>query len=466
MLDVRGTASAVRGGSATASEVVASALDRIDAANDTLNAFVHLDQNAALAAARDIDRRLAAGDDVGPLAGVPFGVKDLEDCAGMPTRSGSLLFADAPLARVDSPHVARLRAAGAVAVGKTATPEFGLDSATHSRLYGTTRNPWDLERTPGGSSGGSAAAVAAALVPFATATDGGGSTRGPAANCGLVGLKPTHGLIGLTRASDRSVSGALTADVLGTCRLLDVMAGPTRGDRTSLLQRPLGSFEHLAETLDVRGLRAAWTADLGHAVVQAEVATACESAALRLVEAAGLELVDRRVTTISAFPSWVQQALVGLRGELELDGLWPARRDDLTEQVRELLDDVTVDCASVARARREARQVEADLADAFTDVDVLLTPTSACLPWAAGGRYPREIDGIDASTTGPDALMMVANACWLPAISMPAGLSRNGLPIGLQIMAPRGRDAVLLRLARIGEQTSPWPLHAPPMAVP
>ena len=173
-------AEAIRLGRYTASALLERCIAEIAAHDGDLNAFVHLDLDGARAAARAVDAAISAGEDVGPLAGVPFGVKDLEDCAGMPTTHGSLLFADEPPVAEDSIHVARLRAAGAIPIGKTAAPEFGTLQFTRSKALGVTRNPWDLTRTPGGSSGGSAAAVAAGLVPFATASDGGGSTRIPA----------------------------------------------------------------------------------------------------------------------------------------------------------------------------------------------------------------------------------------------------------------------------------------------
>src|SRR5947208_10994168 len=186
-------AEAVRKGERKATEVLDQHAAAITAADDKLNAFVHLDLDRAREAAEQIDARRARGEDPGPLAGVPFGVKDLEDCAGMPTSYGSLLFKCRPPVPEDSVHVGRLRGAGAVPIGKTAAPEFGVTAFTHTKAWGTTRNPWDPTRTPGGSSGGSAAAVAAGLVPFSTASDGGGSTRIPAAFTGLVGLKPSFG---------------------------------------------------------------------------------------------------------------------------------------------------------------------------------------------------------------------------------------------------------------------------------
>src|SRR5581483_8863166 len=189
-------ASAVRERRVSATELVQEALQRIERHNPALNAVVSLRAEEARDDARALDERIARGEDPGPLAGVPFLVKDMEDVAGMRTTFGSPLFADAPPATRDGLIPRRLRAAGAIPIGKTNLPEFAFAGFTDTRLFGPTRNPWNVEWSAGGSSGGSAAALAAGMVPVATATDGGGSIRIPSALCGLVGLKPTNGVIG------------------------------------------------------------------------------------------------------------------------------------------------------------------------------------------------------------------------------------------------------------------------------
>ncbi len=235
-------------------------------------------------------KRWPAGETLGPLAGVPFGVKDLEDCAGMPTTRGSRWYADAPPATRDDIHVERFRAAGAIPIGKTATPEFGAFGYTASPLHGVTRNPWNPERTPGGSSGGTAAAVSAGAITFGTASDGGGSIRGPAASCGLPGLKPTYGRVptfGVTRHAGNAVNFALATTVADTALLFDIAAGPDMRDRTSLPD-PGVSYVDAIEQLDVAGLRAAWSADLGFVTTDPEVVALTERAASVLFDAASL----------------------------------------------------------------------------------------------------------------------------------------------------------------------------------
>src|SRR5688500_13432111 len=283
-------AESVRAGERKAMEVLDACLADVAAGNERLNAFVHLDEEQARAAAEAVDAAVARGGDPGPFAGVPFGVKDLDDCAGMPTSHGSLVFKGQPPAAADSIHVARLRAAGGVPIGKTAAPEFGTLNFTKTKAWGITRNPWALDRTPGGSSGGTAAAVAAGLIPCGTASDGGGSPRIPAASAGLGGMKPSHGRIPPPgpSGSQTAVYGLLTTTVAESARHLDVAAGPDERDRLSLPAPTLG-YEAAIESFDVAGLRGRWSVDLGFVEhVDPEVATLAEAAARSLATAAQL----------------------------------------------------------------------------------------------------------------------------------------------------------------------------------
>ncbi|MCU1460835.1 MAG: putative amidase [Acidimicrobiales bacterium] len=462
MDDVIAVAEAVRSGQRSAVDVLDECLTGLDAANPALNAFVVVDEGLARKAAEAVDAAMARGEDPGPLAGVPFGVKDLEDCAGLPTSHGSLLYQDRPPVAEDSVHVARLRAAGGVPVGKCAAPEFGSTCMTATKAWGVTRNPWDVSRTPGGSSGGSAAAVAAGIVPFATASDGGGSTRIPGAFCGLPGFKPSYGRIPHPGAqeSNTSVFGAMVTTVADAARHLDVAAGPDDRDRTSL-PPPGVRYESLIETLAVSGLRAAWSADLGFAVVDPEVEAIAFGAAEALVDAAGLDLVEREVSIANAMRLWWGAGAVDLWMDLEKD-MWPARADEIMGWNRasfERMDGYTVEQFARVWKRRAALEQQAHAI--FQDVDVVLTPATAVPAFAAEGPLPTEIDGRDARHSGPTPFTMLANLCWNPAVSLPAGLSAGGLPVGLQIVGPRHRDDIVLRLSRIFEQARPWPRLAP-----
>jgi aspartyl-tRNA(Asn)/glutamyl-tRNA(Gln) amidotransferase subunit A len=349
-----------------------------------------------------------------------------------------------------------------VPVGKTAAPEFGVTAFTSTKAWGTTRNPWNLERTPGGSSGGSAAAVAAGLVPFCTASDGGGSTRIPAAFSGLVGIKASYGRIPHEAAalSQTSVVGALTTTVADAARHLDVAAGPDDMDRASL-PAPDVCYEDAIESLDVRGLRATWSFDLGFAVVDPEVAARCNAAARDLVDAAGLRLLDRPFAVDNAMRTWLSAGAVDQWLDLE-PGMWPERKQDFTGLVRAGLSrSESWTLPRFARALRYRQALEETVADLFRDVDILLAPATAVAAFAADGPLPMEIDGKDASHCGPVPFTMLANLCWNPAISVPAGLTADGLPVGLQIVGRRHADDVVLRLARLYEQARPWPRLAP-----
>lgn len=454
-------AEAVRGGERKAVEVLEDCLSRIEAANPELNAFVHLDPELARREATRVDDAVARGEDPGPLAGVPFGVKDLEDCAGMPTSYGSLLYKGRPPVDEDSIHVGRLRAAGAVPVGKTAAPEFGATCYTHTPAWGTTRNPWNPDRTPGGSSGGSAAAVAAGMVPFCTASDGGGSTRIPAAFTGLLGFKPSYGRIPhpAAAASQTSVYGALTTTVADAARHLDVAAGPDDRDRVSL--PPSGvRYEEAIESLDVSGLRAVWTPDMGFAVVDPEVGALAEDAAFALAEAAGLKLVERPMQFTDPIKVWLTAGAVDLWQDLE-KGMWPERTNEFDSFVRYgLSTSESITVGRFARFLKWRDRLEHEVAELFRDVDVVLSPSTAVPAFNAAGPMPTEINGQSVFPAMVVPFTMVGNLCWNPAVSVPAGMTVDGLPVGMQVMTRRHADELVLRLARIYEQARPWPRHA------
>lgn len=448
-------AAAVRAGERKAVEVLDECLAAVAAGNDRLNAFVHVDEGLARVAAEAVDTAVARGDDPGLFAGVPFGVKDLDDCAGMPTSHGSLVFKGRGPVAADSIHVARLRAAGGVPIGKTAAPEFGTLNFTKTKAWGITRNPWDVSRTPGGSSGGSAAAVAAGLVPVATASDGGGSTRIPAGFSGLVGLKPSHGRIPHPgpSGSQTAVHGLLTTTVADSARHLDITAGPHDDDRLSLPASGL-RYEDLIESLPVAGRRARWSVDLGFVEdIDPDVAGVAEAAASALVQAAGLELDGKDVALTDPVRTWLSGGAMDLWFSIEED-MWPGVADDLTRYSRDSLEQTKdYPVSKYARAVRRREQLTRDAARLFAEVDVLLTPTTAVPAFAAEGPPP---GGAMATP-----FTMLANLCWNPSISVPAGLTRDGLPVGLQITVPRHQDELALRLARIWEQTQPWPRFAP-----
>jgi aspartyl-tRNA(Asn)/glutamyl-tRNA(Gln) amidotransferase subunit A len=455
----------VRTGELSAVALTELCLEAIDAYNEELNAFVHVDAESAMKSASAVDAVVRSGrhEELGPLAGVPFGVKDLEDCAGMPTTKGSRWFADGTAKTADSIHVARLRAAGAIPLGKTATPEFGAWAYTASPLLGVTRNPWNTERTPGGSSGGSSAAVSSGMVPFATASDGGGSIRTPAAFTGLVGLRSTYGRIptlGDTHLAQNAVVGTLTTTVGDTALLLDVMAGPDARDRTCL-PTPARSYVDALDQVDISGLRVAWSSDLGFAIVDPQIATICERAAIDFVGSIGAKLVDRPIRLGDFTLTYAYIEGVDMFVDIERE-LYEGRLNELDplsapgwEHLR------TRTLPEAAGTESDRRRLVTEIAAFFEDIDLLLTPMASVPPFAAQGPMPEEIGSVKVHQGMTVVHGFLASLANLPAISLPAGLTNDGLPVGLQVTGPRFREDLVLAASARYESARPWPRHRP-----
>ncbi|MFT5441266.1 MAG: aspartyl-tRNA(Asn)/glutamyl-tRNA(Gln) amidotransferase subunit A [Myxococcota bacterium] len=455
-------AAAVKRRDVSAQEMAERALDRIDATHESLNGFVYVAREQALADAKRVDESIGRGEDPGPLAGVPFGVKDMDQCAGMPVTYGSLIHKGQPPAQEDSVHIRRLRQAGAIPVGMTSCSEFGTVHFTHTKAWGTTRNPWNLDLTPGGSSGGSGAVVAAGVVPFATAGDGGGSTRIPASFGGLVGMKPSYGRIPREEAStsQTAVWGALTRTVADAARHLDITSGPNDRDRTSL--PPSGvHYETAIEHLTTEGLKAVWSPDLGYAKVDPEVLEICETAAGALIREAKLNHLDRQVTLTEPVKAWLGAGAIDIWLHLEKKD-WPDRAGELVGHVRRNFEATeSLPMPVYANFMRRRHQLELEVAELFEQTDILITPTTAVTAFDATTPRNVTIEGQAIEPAMNVPFTMLANMCWNPAISVPAGVTRAGLPVGLQFTTRRHHDELALRLGRIAEQINPWPLTAP-----
>jgi aspartyl-tRNA(Asn)/glutamyl-tRNA(Gln) amidotransferase subunit A len=443
-------------------ELMEAVLARIDATNADLNAFVALHPRERLsAAARAAEARIARGE-ARPLEGVPLGVKDLEDAAGLPNTQGSRLFEGRISAR-DTTQVARLQAAGAIAIGKTNAPEFGVTAITKNLVYGVTRSPWDLAATPGGSSGGSAAALAAHVCPLVTASDGGGSIRIPASFVGAFGLKTSFGRVprgpfAQWEFDDKSVAGPLTKTVADAALVLDVTAGPSPCDPNSLPAPGLSYVAALAEALPA-GTRFGWSPDLGYAVVQSDVAALAEDAAHVF------EKLGHRLVPIAGGPPELGRDW-GLLGAFELrsylSSFLPERREDIARGTMQGLDLAeTIDARAWGEMARKRAELNAWCATLFEQVDFLLTPTVPYDPPPAKGPFPRETEGRRQRPAGVAAFTIPFNWSWHPAATVRAGLSRRGLPAGLQIVGPRHRDDLVLRAALAFERERPWHPHWP-----
>ena len=427
-----------------------------------LNTCSHTDFERARESARHADVSL-------PFGGVPFGVKELEKVEGWPHTEASLIFRDR-VADHDDTSVTRLRATGAVLAAQTTAPEFGGINCTSTALHGTTRNPWNPERTPGGSSGGTAAAVAGGLLPIATGSDGGGSIRGPAGFSGLFGLKATYGRIPKgpdgTIEPMTTVLGCLTRSVRDTARYFDACNGFDRRDPLSLPR--VGGWEAGLGSHDLSGMTAAIVVDLGIARVRSEVADLVAAEAERLARAAGLRIV----TVTPALPplrgAWAmanQPPMVA-----DLGDAYPDRIGELSAEIAAGLQSAreryTLErAASIERYRR---QLNGAMADLFDQADFVFCSTHPDVAFAAEGPPPSTIPGADLihevgftrAIMNNAALTAPSNLNGSPAASIPAGLV-DGLPVGLQVLAGHHREQLLLDLALEAERSMPWPLVAP-----
>lgn len=453
-----------RAGTLSPVEATRSILARIARLDPKVNAFCLVDEEAALAAARASEARWRAGAPMGPLDGVPASIKDLILTRGWPTLRGShTVERDQPWTE-DAPATARLRESGAVLLGKTTTPEFGWKGVTDGPLTGITRNPWNLERTAGGSSGGASAQVAAGFGPLAVGTDGGGSIRMPAGFAGIVGLKPSFGRVPAWPASPMSTLahlGPMTRTVTDAARMLNVLAQPDARDWYAL---PYDGRDWTAGLeAGVKGLRIAYSATLGYAKVEAEVAAGVAAAAEVFVNDLGahVEAVDPGFSDpVEIFWTlWIAGAFKGMGG--------------IEAAKKKRMEPPLVACIE-AGARLslkdnldaiEARvQLGMRMRQFHESYDLLLTPTLAVPAFKVGELAPGIPTGPGAepkSWTSWTPFTYPFNLSQQPAITVPAGFTRDGLPIGLQIVGPMHREDLVLRAARAFEIARPWDARRP-----
>ncbi len=427
-----------------------------------LNAFSFTDFDRARESARHADVAL-------PFGGVPVGVKELEKVEGWPYTEASMIFRDR-VADHDDTSLRRLRTSGAVLAAQTTAPEFGGINCTSTELHGTTRNPWNLARTPGGSSGGTAAAVAGGLLPLATGSDGGGSIRGPAAFSGLFGLKATYGRIPKgpdgTIEPMTTVLGCLTRSVRDTARYFDVCNGFDRRDPLSLPR--VEGWEAELGTHDLSGLTGVILVDLGIAQVRDEVAEVVEASAEGLARAAGLRLVTIVPTLPPLRGAWAmanQPPFVA-----DLGDAYPDRVEELSPEMAAGLESARerYNLERAASIERYRRQLNGAMAEIFDEADFVFCSTHPDVAFAAEGPPPATIPGRDLvaevgfvrAIMNQAALTAPSNLNGSPAMSIPAGLI-DGLPVGLQVLAGHHREQLLLELALVAERATPWPQVAP-----
>jgi amidase len=446
-------------------EVMQAVLARIDAVNPDVNAIVTLVREDALRQARLATAAFRRGAAPPPLLGVPVAIKDVTATKGIRTTHGSKLF-EGHVPDEDALVVQRLRAAGAIVIGKTNTPEFAFGPNTVNAVFGATRNPWNLALTAGGSSGGSAAALATGMCPLAEGTDLGGSLRGPASYCGVVGFRTTPGLIPRYPSAlawdTYSVEGPMTRTIADTALMLSVMAGADDRSPISYEADPRG-LVRAAKTPSVKGWKIAWTSDLGGLMtIDDEVRRVFEgaipafrSAGARVQEASpdfgdvpeivrltrGLLMVARHADKLAEHRAVLQEGLV----ENTEQGLALTSRD--------------VARGELLRTRQWQR-----VREFLASRDLLITPTSATPPFPIEQPHPVEINGRPVGRMLQRSYLTYAfSVLGLPAISIPCGFTRQGLPVGLQIVGRRRGEAAVLRAAAAFEAARPWAAHVPPI---
>ena len=456
-------AQAIRTRQVSSVEVTQHFYERIERLDTQLNSYLALCEDQALADARAADEAVARGWALGPLHGIPISIKDLEMTKGIQTTLGSYLFRDRT-PEIDSIVVERVKAAGAIVLGKTNTPEFGQSGSTENKVSDPCRNPWNTDRTPGGSSGGAGAALAAGLCTIATGSDGGGSIRIPASFSGVFGIKPTqhrvprYGGYGRPAANHFSQSGPMSRTVADTALLLQVLAGPDSRDPNSIRETPPDFSAGLGRS--VAGMRIAWSPDYGYAGVDPEVAEITARAA-RVFEELGAIVEDAPLQLEDPFDAFFD--VFATAAYTSYGHLLEEHRDDFSYPALYSIEHGSrVDGARLSRAIVRVDQLGRQMEDFFDSYDLLLSPTMATPAFEIGNR-PAVIGGKEVDPLwGFLPFTYPINMTGQTASSVPCGFSSDGLPIGLHIIGPRRAEARVLQASAAFERARPWAGKIPP----
>jgi len=456
-------AEAIRKREISCVEVVDAILERIEKINPKINAYCTVLTEGARQAAEEADEAVKQGKHVGPLHGVPVSIKDLIFTKGIRTTFGSKIF-EHFIPKEDAIVVQRLKAAGAIILGKTNTCEFGYKGVTDNLLFGVTRNPWNLNLTSGGSSGGAGAAVAAGLGPLAVGSDGGGSIRIPSSFCGIFGFKPSFGRIpkypALPGWETLDHNGPMARTVRDAALMLDIMAGPHDADRLSLPDEKVSYLKSIESK--PKGLKVAWSIDLGYAVVDPQVRTIVEKA-VEVFKGLGWKLHEARPNFGDPEPIFTTIILAETAAALiDAMGEWGEKIDPPLARLVEYGKDISA--TDYVKATFQRKEFWEKVYDFFKKYDLLLTPTLAVPPFPIEeGMGPVVIDGKDVSILDWMPFTYPFNLTGQPAASVPCGWTREGLPVGLQIVGQRFDDVTVLKAATAFEEASPWAQKRPPI---
>lgn len=447
---------AIRNKTLSPVELMEAVLARAETLNSKLNAFCQLLPEQAIAKAREAEQAVMRGDALGALHGLPLSVKDMVMTKDITTMMGSLIF-EKRIADYDAPIVERLCAAGAIVFGKTTTPEFGWKAVTDSPATGITRNPWNPDMTPGGSSGGAAAAIAAGIGPLATGGDGAGSIRVPASFCGVFGIKPHYGRIPVMPQAGGGMLahlGPITRSVADAALFLSLTAGPDNRDRFSLEAAPADYMDKLHH--GIAGLRIAWSPDLGYIDnLDPEVKNVTEQA-VKVFATLGAEIEE---ITDPGFGD--PKAIIDVFWRINFATLlapyldtWAGKIDPGLEACAR--EGLKLGPTDYARAEVERSAYWYRVLPLFEQFDLLLTPAVATLPFEAGALYPKNYPEHPWDWIRWAPYSYPFNLTHLPAASVPAGFSQSGLPVGLQIVGRRFAELRVLQAAAAFEQAQPW----------
>ncbi len=444
-------------------EVMDAILKRIEQINPKINAYCTLVADSAREQAKQAEDRVMKGEELGPLHGIPVSIKDLVFTEGIRTTGGTLMYENF-VPDQDAILVERLKAAGAIIIGKTNTPHAGWVAITDNLVFGPTRNPWNLDRTPGGSSGGAASAVASGISPLAQGGDGGGSIRIPSSFCGVFGLKPSFGRVpqgpgfpGLWEGL--SVSGPITRTVRDSALMMEVIAGRDDRDHFSLPDVNPKYLSRLGG--DLKGMRVAWSKNLGYAVVDPQVLKITESA-VRTFATLGCNIEETDPQADSPQENFSTVTAASLASDLvEKLPQWRDRIEPALVAFMERSKDISA--TDYIKARIANLQYSNKMQAFFDNYDILLTPTLAVPPFEIGIYSPREIAGQRAAPLGFMPFTYPFNVTGQPASSVPCGWTDDGLPVGLQIVGRRFDDATVLKASAAFEQASPWADKRPPL---
>ena len=449
-------------------EVTTIFLQRIEKINPLVNAYCTVAPDYALNSAREAEATLMAGQDIGPLHGIPVSIKDVTFTKGMRTTFASKLFENY-VPGVDSAVVERVKKAGAVILGKTNTPEFAAGGSTYNELFGVTRNPWDLTCNSGGSSGGAAAAVAAGMGPLAQGNDVGGSLRIPASFCGVVGLRPSPGRVP-THPNDLywdsvAVEGPMARTVKDLALMLSVLSGPDHRSPIAIYNDQVDFLQDL-EKADIKNLRVAWSDNLNLIPVDDEILEICRSAVKTFLD------LGCQVEEDTPDLTGVRETALTLRG-IRYAGLYQHLIDK--EEFLNSVDPSIINNtrqgmgltgSEVARAERNRSKLWRTVARFFNSYDLLLTPTLPIPPFPAETRYPTEINGKEMENYIDWVMLTYAfSIVGLPAITVPCGWTRKGMPVGLQIISRAYGEATVLQAAACFEDANPWADKRPSFAL-